>query len=310
MARPDFKISGSSAVLRWRRSVAALALLLLAHSGPDSAPADSPAEAKAGTTTFSISSFAVGGDFATLSWRGGSAPYQVQGADSPAGPFMNLGPPIDATSTNVMVSGSSGFFRVVSEQTARYRVVFDAVWSSATHPAAYPFGAHWSGLVGGVHGPDAVFWEVGQPASIGIKNMAEFGSKTALLAEVDAAIQAGFAGWTLSGPGIGSGSGSASLDFVVSRDCPLVSLTSMIAPSPDWFMGVSGLSLLQDGGWVESKVVSVPLYDAGTDAGSSYASPNQAESPAKPVSQIVGFPALVEGELVPFGTLTFTRQRD
>lgn len=42
-------------------------------------------------------------------------------------------------------------------------------------------------------------------------------------------------------------------------------------PSPDWVVGVSGLDLcLKDCSWVESKVIDLFPYDAGTDNGISY----------------------------------------
>lgn len=259
---------------------------------------------------FKITSVSAEGGAVALQWSGGAPPYQVQISATATGPFANYDLPIESTSTNFTSVDSASFFRIVSEQTARYRVTFEAIWSSATHPQSFPGGAHWSGLVGGTHSAAATFWEVGELASNGIKSMAEFGGKSALLSEVSAAIQAGTAERQLSGAGIGSGSGTSVLEFTVSRDFPLVTLTSMIAPSPDWFIGVGGESLLVDGKWVEEKVVQLSLYDAGTDAGASYASPNQAESPFVPIRRIEGFPALVDNQLTTFGAFTFTRLRD
>ena len=37
-------------------------------------------------------------------------------------------------------------------------------------------------------------------------------------------------------------------DVAVTTDHPRVTLVTMIAPSPDWFVGVSGLSLLDASG--------------------------------------------------------------
>ena len=259
---------------------------------------------------FAITAFSINGGTASLAWTGGVPPYQVQMSATAAGPYGNVDVPIDASSTNIATTGNASFFRVASEQTARYRVTFEAVWTPSTHPQDFPGGAHWSGLVGGTHNASITFWETGEPASPGIKSMAEFGGKSTLLAEVNAAIQAETAEHQLSGAGIGGGSGTAILEFTVSRNFPLVTLTSMIAPSPDWFIGVNGESLMHDGDWIEEKVVPLNLYDAGTDAGPSYASPNQAESPFLSITRIEGFPALVDGQLTTFGTLTFTRLSD
>lgn len=51
----------------------------------------------------------------------------------------------------------------------------------------------------------------------------------------------------------------------------LVSLVSMISPSPDWFVGISSLELCETScTWVESKVVDLYPWDAGTDKGITY----------------------------------------
>lgn len=59
--------------------------------------------------------------------------------------------------------------------------------------------------------------------------------------------------------------------FRVDSDHHLLSLVSMIFPSPDWFVGVSGLELCQtDCKWIERKEVELYPWDAGTDGGTSY----------------------------------------
>ena len=47
---------------------------------------------------------------------------------------------------------------------------------------------------------------------------------------------------------------------------PRVTLTTMIAPSHDWFVGVSGLALLDAAGrWLRSHEVDLYPWDAGTE---------------------------------------------
>ncbi len=48
---------------------------------------------------------------------------------------------------------------------------------------------------------------------------------------------------TISGPSFWDVPGSTSLDFELTEDFPLVTLVAMIAPSPDWFIGVRNLDL-------------------------------------------------------------------
>jgi hypothetical protein len=161
--------------------------------------------------------------------------------------------------------------------------------------------------VGGLHNELITFWESGRTASQGIQRMAEFGGQSTLLSEVNASIAAGTSNRTLSGSGIGSGTGSAALRFRIDSSHPLVTLTSMIAPSPDWFVGVHGLPLLENGAWVSQKTVMLYPYDAGTDSGVTFRSLDQVTVPRGVITPI-GTPPLGEnGTAAPLGTFTFTR---
>ena len=187
-------------------------------------------------------------------------------------------------------------------QTAYYSVTFEATWSEVTHPTDFPPGPHFSGLVGGTHDASVSFWETGELASLGMKRMAEWGSQTELLAEVQAAIDAGQAGSTIADDPLWTVPGSTSIQVPVEPEFPLVTLVAMIAPSPDWFIGVRNLDLRPGGQWADEIVVDLFAYDAGTDSGPSYTSPDQATVPPEPIALIDGYP-FTEGE--PIGTFTF-----
>jgi len=244
-----------------------------------------------------------------LTWSGGKPAYQLQKRATLDAPWTDVGIPISFATALIEPNDQAGFYRVVQDYTAQYRVTFDAIWSSSTHPAAFPSGAHWSGLVGGVHNDQVHFWRQGEMASLGIQNMAERGIQSTLVSEINPAIAAGNAQFTLTGGGIGGSPGSVSLTFPQSmrRGFPMVTLVSMIAPSPDWFVGVDSLSLLENDEWVSAKTVRLYGFDAGTDSGASYSSPDLVTTPRGIITRFTGFPALVNGEIVPRGTFTFTR---
>ena len=187
--------------------------------------------------------------------------------------------------------------------TASYRVTFDATWSAATHPTEIPPNPHFSGLVGAVHDDQLDLYELGQLASPGVQSMAETGSKFPLIDEVEAAIAAGHAESVISGPGLVSPS-AKSIVVSVSQSFSEVTLVSMVAPSPDWFVGVNGLDLFQPGHWIDE--IELPLFaiDAGTDSGSTYLAPDQPTLPPDPVALKPGAPFSFG---VPLGTFTFTR---
>jgi hypothetical protein len=193
------------------------------------------------------------------------------------------------------------------EESARYRLTFEATWSEATHPVEFPPNPHFSGLIGATHSGAARIWEEGQPATAGVKNMAETGGKSPLDAEIEALIASGEACELISGGGIRVSPGSVGVEFTASLDCPLVSVVSMIAPSPDWFVGVSRTSLLGDSGWIDELVVDLYGYDAGTDSGVSYTSPNDPTEEKETVQRIDEGPVLVDGQARPLGVFRFVR---
>ena len=54
--------------------------------------------------------------------------------------------------------------------------------------------------------------------------------------DVEDAITAGTAEAVLSGGGISTASGNVSFEFDITQSYPEVTLVSMLAPSPDWFI--------------------------------------------------------------------------
>ena len=189
-----------------------------------------------------------------------------------------------------------------SASTARYEVRFDATWSNLTHPGAYPGGAHFSPLIGATHNAGAELWRAGQLATSGIEVMAETGGTGALTNEINALLGNGMAAAKLNGAGPNS-PGMASFTFLITEDHPLVSLVSMIAPSPDWFIGVDSLSLMENGQWVD-RTVQLLAWDAGTDSGTNFTSGNQNTNPADPIGLVTGGPFFGND---PLGTFTFMR---
>ena len=191
---------------------------------------------------------------------------------------------------------------------ASYRVTFEATWSAATHPDMFPETPHFSGLIGATHEDGFRLWQGGTIASNGIEAMAELGAKTPFDLEIQQAIDAGRAEHLLSGGGIARSPNAVVLDFDISLDKPSVTLVSMIAPSPDWFVGVSNLSLLDNGDWADELVIDLEPYDAGTDSGASYESRDRDTSPREPIARITMPPLASNGDVAPVGTFTFRRR--
>ncbi len=117
--------------------------------------------------------------------------------------------------------------------------------------------------------------------------MAEVGGTSALKSEINASPHA-LAVIEKSLPS--GGTPTATVDITLTTDHPLVTLTSMVAPSPDWFVGVSGLSLRNaaDDGWQPSLTVDLFPYDAGTEDGTEFSLNNAATSPQGTITSIKG----------------------
>ncbi len=165
------------------------------------------------------------------------------------------------------------------EFEARYTLTFEALWSVDTHPTNFPDDPHFSGLVGAVHNEQVVLWEPGQIASGGVEVVAESGAKTSFLDEINAVINDGRALSAIDGAGVATSPGEQSVDFLVNRDYPLVTVLTMLAPSPDWMLGVHGLNMLDGNSFVDSMTVELALYDAGTDSGLTYTSADEDTQP-------------------------------
>ncbi len=189
----------------------------------------------------------------------------------------------------------------VAPQTVTYQVKFEGNWTLESTPGGVVAGAHFTTLIGGVHGSGVTFWKVGEQASAGVELVAELGSIGTFRSEVQASshtlsvIQRGVSG---------GGTGSATFNIDVTRTHPRVTLLSMIGPSPDWFVGVTGESLLDgEDRWRQSYVVNLYPHDAGTEDGTEFSLNNDDTDPQGVITNIAGTGKFSN---VPMGWLTFT----
>ena len=192
---------------------------------------------------------------------------------------------------------------------AVYTVTFEGEWTTTATPDGVPTGAHFSPLIGGVHNAAVTFLAAGGEASAGVESMAEDGGTTALSTEITAAINASppTALSVLSRSGTITPTAMATLnDVTVTTAYPRVTLLSMIAPSPDWFVGVAGLSLLDDEGqWRVSHSVDLYPWDAGTEDGSGFSLDNAATDPQGVITNLRGQGKFSASRIA---LLTFNRQ--
>lgn len=206
--------------------------------------------------------------------------------------------------TTILLFGSA----LQAQNEAIYSIDFTSTWSQATHPHSsgnLPGNAHWSALVGATHNDQVEFLAMGELATPGIKDVAELGSNGVFFSEVTSAMNAGYANQIIDGPAIATASGQVEVNNLqVSTDFPLITLASMIAPSPDWMIAINSVSLLDNNGdWIPQVSIDLYPYDAGTDSGVDYTSANNPTNPAEPISNAQGI-APFSNEIM--GTITIT----
>ena len=168
-----------------------------------------------------------------------------------------------------------------NNESITYKVQVNFTWSSSTHPTKFPSNAHFSPLIGATHSSSVNLWNSGEIASEGIEEMAEIGATSLLKSEITNTI--GFNS-IISGDRADS-PGTTSVTFKVDVDNPYVTLVSMLVPSPDWFVGVNAIKLLnEDGTWIDNKTVVLHVYDSGTDDGLDFTSTNIDSNPKQNIS--------------------------
>ena len=189
-------------------------------------------------------------------------------------------------------------------QSATYTVTFTGKFDGAALASgvSVPSGEHFTTLIGAVHNGSVTFWSDGGTASAGIESMAEVGGTSTFKSEINAAMPNALA--IIEQSIASGGTATATVDITLTTDHPLVTLTSMVAPSPDWFVGVSGLSLRNtaDDGWQPTHSVDLFPYDAGTEEGTEFSLLNSATSPQGTIASIKGTGKFSNE---PIATLTF-----
>jgi hypothetical protein len=192
------------------------------------------------------------------------------------------------------------------QSVAYYDISVTTIWNMMDH-SSVPGGAHWSDLIGATHNTAGEFVNLMEMSSIGIRNVAENGYNVPIIQEINDAIAANRADQLLQvafpdGAEVTTGF----MGTEISADFPFVTLVSMVAPSPDWFIAANSVHLRSgnpsvNNGWKETFTMDLFAYDAGSDLGMNYGDPNEIGGTGI-VTMINGFP--IFGNRM--GTITFT----
>jgi|Transcript_33892 hypothetical protein len=196
----------------------------------------------------------------------------------------------------ILALSISCFVSSVAAETGCYKVSQTMEQWKEAYPTGIPNNIHYSGMAIITHTSAYSLSEVGSAASAGLKLLAETGNSNSGAGTLQTEVTASTAANRLTRlvPIIAPNSdqtatpntkrGFADAHIEVDSNFPMVSLATMIAPSPDWY--AFGKATLFENGAFQTKTVNLYAYDAGTDSGPNYTSENSATNPVGVISYL------------------------
>lgn len=146
-------------------------------------------------------------------------------------------------------------------ESARYMIKFVSNWGSNPQEIRFPPNPHTGNMFLAVHNDKFGLFTVGGFASRGIAETSMFGTIDNLLENMkNPNIKKISTSEVISTPG--------EKTFIIEPDQAYhyFSFSTMIAPSADWFTAVSKINLIENGKWIQEKILPLFAYDAGSDA--------------------------------------------
>jgi hypothetical protein len=197
--------------------------------------------------------------------------------------------------------------------TAMYKVTFVPTFTSKTHPHHYLASGkpitHFSPMIGVTYKKGYMLYKTGKKPTPGLELLSERGKHDGLMKEFDMAKKQGkvYSVFTSQGGNNGPVPKAVEMQFTASKMFPRAAVVAMIAPSPDWFVGVSNVKLYKNGSWVPSVTVKGYAYDSGGDKGKDYTSKDQDTMPKQKTKKAWSKHFIYKGSPNPIGTFVFTR---
>ena len=125
----------------------------------------------------------------------------------------------------------------------------------------------------------------------------------------------GLANQFIAGAGVDQELGTSTFEITADRDFPLLTLTSRLNDSPDWFTGVQNLNLIGDNqNFLDRIEIMLMPWDAGVDSGFTLGGPVLPTVPQAPVESLTDNAAFlpsiflgIQSEPIPIGALIIER---
>ncbi|MDC7994734.1 spondin domain-containing protein [Altibacter sp. HG106] len=191
---------------------------------------------------------------------------------------------------------------------ATYLVTFTPNFTDTAFPDDYPSNPMFSGMVLAVHGEDKAIFQPGTLASDALRVFAEEGESSDLVSDLRMSGDEDSVDFLVSTYPQSEGPTTAqSVTVTIDPDHTAISFVSSLLPSPDWFVGINTVSMIEStNSLYDELTVNVVAYDAGTDSGTTYDSSDMPTTPQDPIRLIESAP-LGGGVGAVIGTLRFER---
>ena len=185
---------------------------------------------------------------------------------------------------------------LADESTVTYHVTFVNQWNATDH-LSFPTNAHFSPIVAVSHSSNYELFSLGKLATTGFESFAEVGTTRPLLREIrQAEMDGNVSDIQVTEPLFPRTDGDVIEFFVtVDKRNPLLSFATMIAPSPDWIVGINGLNTYANGHFIEKARFDLFAINAGTEEGDypgNFSIDNRATSPQQVISSLSSIPGL------------------
>lgn len=190
---------------------------------------------------------------------------------------------------------------------AVYQITFVSLWEEQAH-LGRPGNAHFSPLVFAAHTTDYALIPIGGLTSPALEDVAELGRTGLIEGELGSAVSEGLVdNFMITSNQFVPETLVQTRTIRVTKESSLFSLVSMIAPSPDWVVGVDSLSLLDTNNSFIEDTGDILLFalDAGTegpDFGGRFTINGTATLNPTPIQRLIG-----PGFEVPFAMLRLTK---
>ncbi len=201
----------------------------------------------------------------------------------------------------------------VNESTAYseavYSVEFTGKWK--TPEFGLPPSVHFTTIVGMIHNNQTYMWKEGELASWGVERIAESGNAGPMLLEIDSIVALGKAisYVVINAP---TPTGSNKTNVYCNSNYSFISFETMLAPTPDWFTGISSFNLFQNNKWITDTTIFLYSYDAGTETGDVFGYDNPETNPREKVHLLTPSKAMVlangNSTLAPIASVRFTKK--